>query len=608
MPTKPGISLDGKDMIVRAPSYPSKEVKEELGGRWDRDLKGWRLAPTSLNVLRLLDFYGEDFVRTAPEVIQDLAFEEWGFAGFSDDERARAEQHPAWDTLYPFQREAVEYTFCNPHAASLVGLSPGLGKTAVSVVTADLLDAKRILILAPLTLAKNWKKEIARWEESGRDVKRARAGDREPGPEVTVANHEVIQEVVLRDENGNVTQPEWVTNARKVKQWRDEGLRRTNPKTGKVEPARERITRVRRDYLAIDWDVVITDESILLKNRKAVKTEILKTLVGASNPQVWMLSGSPTSKYRDDLWKQLNIMFPRGFSSYWRFAEFFCVVERGQWGWSIEGDRPEIDLHHYLRDFMFVRSQDEVLPDLPDYIYRPITVEFGQKQRKAFDSMLKDWIIELEDETIEATNWLSQSTRLQQVTSNMGSLPKADGKSFHPRASVKEDLLVDLIGQADVELPMLVWTWYVETTNSIQERLKKEFKDLRIGAVHGTMPTDNKDVAIEAYKDGDLDILVMQMGVGKFGHTFTDTKTVFYHDRSFDSDAWVQSVRRVRRIGLKHRPVLIVPKAENSADELLDANLAGKLRSIAKMTKSDLRDLLKSIQELKFEDTPPSID
>jgi SNF2 family DNA or RNA helicase len=193
------------------------------------------------------------------------------------------------------------------------------------------------------------------------------------------------------------------------------------------------------------------------------------------------------------------------------------------------------------------------------------------------------------------------STRLQQITSNMGSLPKGE-KEFHKRCSIKEDLLVELIQQGDIETPLLVWTWFVETTQAVKERLEKEFKDLRISSVHGAMKAEAKDDAIDAYKDGELDVLVLQMGVGKFGHTFTDTKTVFYHDRSFDSDAWVQSLRRVRRIGLKHRPVLLIPKIENSIDELIDANLAGKLTSIAKMTKSDLAALLKSLGDMEFED------
>lgn len=580
---------------------PDRGLRESertmLGGRRD-GRRTMRLPAASLNALRLRDIYGAEILDSAPEIYRSLADEDWGFTRYTDDERDHAQSHRSWAQLYPFQREAVEYLTCSPHAATLLALSPGLGKSAVSVVGADLIHAERILVLAPVTLTLNWEREFRQWSDDpdGREYHRATARSRAPGATgVTIANHEVIQEVVLRDEDGDVRQPDWVTNARRVKQWRESGPQVTG-KNGRPTWARERVTRVRRDYRDADWDLIIVDESILLKNRRALKTDVLESLVKASpDAHVWMLSGSPIAKYRDDLFRQLQIMAPHVFTSYWRFTEFFCVVERGQWGWSVIGDRADVDLHHYLRDFVFVRSQDEVLEELPDYIYRNITVEPTTKQRKALDSMREDWIIELEDapddQPIVASNWLARLTRLQQATSNLRTLPAETGRQ-RPTSSAKENLLVELIEQREVEPPLLVWTWYIETTASVTDRLTKRFPELRVGMSTGAMSGDVKTGTIEAYRAGELDVLVLQMGVGKFGHTFTNTRTVYYHDRSFDSDAWVQSLRRVRRIGLEHRPVLIVPRVSDSADALVDANLDGKLPSIAELTNSDVRSLL----------------
>lgn len=591
------LEFNGKDLLFVHPSRRTPEVKEDLGGRWDKDLGCWRLPPTSMNVLRLNEYYGVEVLEGAPEEILDLAELPWGFRGFSPDELETAKAHPSWDTLYPHQREGVEYLFCNPHGAALCALSWGLGKGAVATVTADLLEAKKVLILAPLTLAPAWRGEIDRWSSFDRDVKRATSKDRAPGAEVTIANHEVIQEVVLRDEDGEVTQPDWVTNARKVKEWREAGPTKIDPKTRKKVHVRERIVRVRRDYLEAGFDMIVVDESVLLKNRKAVKTNVLSQLRKNGDPFIFLLSGSPTTKHRDDLQRQLQIMFPRGFTSYWRFTEFFCVVDKDGWGWTIEGDRPDRDPHHYLRDFMWVKSQDEALPELPNYIEQHLELEANPDQREALDQMINDWVVELEDEPdekVSASNWLSRTTRLAQITSNLGSLPKPNG-GFYKRSSVKEDVLVDLIERGEIETPLLVWSWYVETTSSIERRLNDEFPELTVGSVVGAMKSEEKDSTIAAYKAGELDVLIMQMGTGKFGHTFTDTRTVFYHDRTFDSDAWIQSLHRVRRIGLKHEPVLIVPKILDSADELFDANLEGKLESVADLTNADLAGLLRSI-------------
>lgn len=596
--------LDDDPGMMRLDAPGLRKTQKQLLGTRERG--GDVILPAcSWNVLRLIDFFGEDAVLDdAPDELWALATQPWGFEPIGGEL-----DHWAWDTLYHFQHEAVEYLISNPHGAALLALSPGLGKSAVATIAADVLEHDRVLVLAPVSLTFNWSREIEKWSNRERDVWLATAKDREPGPTgVTVTNHEVIQEVVLRDEDGNtLTEIELgddengepviakASNAREVKAWIEAGPMKQDPKSGKAKPARERITRVRRDYRDAGWDLIVVDESILLKNRRAKKTDVLASLCKA-NPgaDVWMLSGSPTAKYRDDLFRQLQIMSPRAFSSYWRFAEFFCVVEKGPWGWKILGDRPDVDVHHYLRDYIFVRSQDDVLAELPDYVYRDIDLEATPRQRKALDSMFDDWIAELEDapgEPVVADNFLAQRTRLQQITSNTCALPK-DADTFHTPSSAKEDLLIDLIEQGDIEMPLLIWTWYVETTRRLEDVLTHKFKDLAIGSVVGSDSSDDKIGTIEAYKGGELDVLILQMGVGKFGHTLTDTRTVFYHDRSFDSDAWVQSLKRVRRIGLEHRPVLIVPRIVASADQLIDGNLDGKLRSVADMTNAELAGLL----------------
>lgn len=596
------LSLDKDGTILfEAPRRNAPEIKKELGGRLDKKTGKWKLPPISLNILKLVEYYGENILLDAPEEIVDLHNEPWGFAGFSDEELEKAEAHPRWGDLYGFQKEAVEFFYCNPHAAGLLGLSPGLGKTAVSVVTFDLLALKRVLVLAPLTLAKAWGDEIQAWASDEREVRRATAGDRAPGDRITVTNHEVIQELILKDEDYQTLQPEWITNARKVKEWIQDGPTVENPKTGKKVKARQRIVRVRRDYLNVDWDLIIADESILLKNRKAVKTDVLMTLSkNAKDAWIWELSGAAISKYRDDLYRQMQIMMPRAFPSYWRFAEFFCIVDKDGWGWTIEGDKPNVDAHLYLKDLLFVRSQEEVLPELPKYILQELPLDATPAQRKALDSMFEDWIVEAEDEPdemVEASNWLARMTRLEQITSNMASLPKPSGKGYFPESSATTDALIDKVRNEDVEYPMLVWTWFVETARVVEKRLKKSNKKLRVASVVGPDKTSHKDQAIQDFKDGKLDILVMQMGVGKYGHTFTKTKTVFYHDLTSATDPLLQSLRRVPRIGLKHRPLLIIPKIEDSAYEIIQANLDDKLPSIAKLTKSDLAAALSKAKD-----------
>jgi SNF2 family DNA or RNA helicase len=606
--TRP-LEVDGKDIIVFPPKYPSQEVKDELGGKWDKEHKGWRVAPTALNVQVLVSWYGEEILDGAPTAVRELFTEEWGFPGWyvpgtttpNDHHNAlreRAENHPKWNDLYPFQRVAVEYLCTNPHRGALLALSPGLGKTPVSAVAMDVLNCTRVLVLAPLTLARNWIAEMDTWSCEYRSMSRATAAEKDPKTEFVVTNFETLFEAIFRDENGNVV--DVPGGPRKQKEWIDAGPKKIAP-NGKRVPARERIVQARKSYASQDWDLVLVDESILFKNRKAVKVGVVQQLAKFSN-QVWLLSGSPTSKYRDDLFPQLQTIMPRGFTSYWRFAEMFTVVERGKWGWDIVGDRPGVDVHSLLRDFLFARDQSEVLPDLPDYIYRPIALNLNAEQARAHRSMNDEWIAKVEaamqGDEVKAPNRLAQMTRLQQITSNTVNLTKDDGKAY-PNSSAKEDALVDLIANEEVETPLLVWVNYVPTGESYKARIEKEFKDLSVAFVHGDATTTSRKAqredTLQSFKDGNLDVLIMQYKVGKFGHTFTQTRTVYYADRSWDADDIVQSLRRVRRIGLTHSPVLIVPRCPGTIDDLVEKILEGKLTSISNVSNADLIELLRSL-------------
>jgi SNF2 family DNA or RNA helicase len=603
------LEVDGKDILVFPPKYPSTEVKEELGGRWDKERKGWRVAPTSFNVQVLVSWYGSEILEGAPDPVVDLYKEEWGFPGWyipgtttpnghHDDLRKRAESHPKWNELFPFQRVAVEYLCCNPHRGGLLALSPGLGKTPVSVVAMDILQCNKVLVLAPLTLARNWIAETDKWSRTFRSMSRATAAEKDPKTEFVVTNFETLFEAIFRDEDGIVV--DVPGGPKKQKEWIEAGPKKVAP-NGKRVPARERIVQARKTYASVDWDLIIVDESILFKNRKAVKVGVVQQLAKFSH-QIWLLSGSPTSKFRDDLFPQLQTIMPRGFTSYWRFADQFCIVEKGRWGWDITGDRPGVDLHAMLKDFLFARDQSEVLPDLPDYIYRPLALNLNSEQRRAHETMTDQWIAMVEQseegDEVKAPNRLAQMTRLQQITSNTVNLTKEDGKAY-PNSSAKEDALVELIRNEDVATPLLVWVNYVPTGESYKQRLLKEFKDLNVEFVHGDATTDKKKAArediLQSFKDGNLDVLIMQYKVGKFGHTFTQTRTVYYADRSWDADDIVQSLRRVRRIGLTHSPVLIVPRCPGTIDDVVEQILEGKLTSISEVSNADLVELLRSL-------------
>jgi SNF2 family DNA or RNA helicase len=429
----------------------------------------------------------------------------------------------------------------------LLALSPGLGKTLVSIASAWIRGFKRVLVIAPLALVPNWCEEIEKW----------------------YGQYDKEVEVVKVHGSGPPEDPSWVV---------------TN-----YDTITNRLPLYQRP-----WDLVICDESVLLKTRKGPdKKKKNRTQKIASlrehTKHLWLLSGSPTTRYADDLYAQFNAMFPGDFSSYWRFAEAYCYVNKGEWGTEITGTRRNINLQREFKDIMFVRHQKDVLPDLPDLLFNTLQVPLAPHQRRYFETMLNDFIIELENgDEIKVNSRIAQLTRLQQIVSHPVNLGLQAG-------SAKLETLIELLELGEIPTPCILWTHWRETGAHACDRLRDA--GYKVGLVRGD--TKNPQETIALFKANKLDILVLSLTVGRYGHTLINAQSMVYFDRTFDSDSYLQSLGRVHRIGLDHSTYVLTLHASKTTDDLIRDNLAGKILSVAKITNADLAMLLRSLDKGK---------
>jgi hypothetical protein len=361
----------------------------------------------------------------------------------------------------------------------------------------------------------------------------------------------------------------------------------------------------------LEWDLIIYDESVLLKNRKAKRTTAHRTLARAAD-RVIEASGSPITHDNSDAWAQMN-MEPDYFSSFWRFAEETCVITESDWSkYNIEGSRHDFHMRDEFPDMMFVRAQEDVFDELPENIFEDIELPLTKRQQKAHDDILADWLHVLEDapdKRVEVTAVIAMLTRLQQVTSNLYNL-ETTGETW-PDESTKADFICQDLRVGDIEWPSLVWVHHRPGAHALLKRLQKMSKSKKNGdamygkkvdLVLGGMKKGEADRIISEYKAGEVDVLLLGIGVGKYGHTLANSRTIYIYDKTWDSDAWFQMLHRfggARAVlaGYKHRPVVKTLRCRNTVDDFIELNLAGKLPAMADMTGADLSKILRSLGE-----------
>lgn len=497
----------------------------QLGATYLPKTDEWSLPPICSSIEQLKRSFGDSLVIDHQSLDRDGYLPPFGF---KTDYNPNLE-----DRLFPYQKDAVQFLINSPHHGAILALSPGLGKTFTTIGAARILQARRILVVSPLSLVFNWISEIWKWDNT-------------------------------HAQNCYRTVPD------------GDGWFVTNYET---------VVRLKKEYLEQRFDLIIIDESIMVKNRKATRS---KTMLAMSRQakRTWLLSGSPVSKYADDLYMQLAIVEPRYFKSFWRFANTYCFIEKTIWGDKISGTRPTIDFRWEFRDLMFVRNQRQVLPDLPNVLFEDYALQMEPDQKAMYQAMSKEFILELESGDLTAATKVSQLIRLQQIVS----CPNV----FIPSVkSCKIKALDTLIDTQVLPLPAIIWVNFKQTAENLYKDLVDHHPELTVQIITG----DSVDRAsvFTAFQDGLVDVLILSIGVGKYGLTLTTAKSAVYYDKTFDGDAYLQSIARIHRIGLTHVPVIFTLKVPGTTDTLIEMNLMGKMQSIHAISNNDLKLLLKGL-------------
>lgn len=526
------------DEIVVTPTLGLLPELKEIGARWDPRGRTWRMAACRMNAVALAEVIGEHGLDVPPPVPAEIS-----------DGR-----------LFSWQRPLAGRLVSAPRGQIVVA-TPGLGKTAISIVAADqAVPDDQVVVVAPAPLLRNWRREIKYWAKD---------------PTAYVFQGTKIDWDAVRAAR-------WL-----IVSWQVLALHQDWFVTDRGDP----------------WKLWIMDESVMGKSRRSTFSMAVRggTRRGKVDPltgkkktadkrwenlragidRVWLLSGSPTTRYADDLYSQLAMVWPAAFRSYWRFAERYCVIEENRWSpgpGTVVATRRDRDAKADNSDLVIVLNQEAVL-DLPEFLPEAVDVELGGRQLQAYRDMERGFVAQLgSGRELVADTKMSQLVYLQQIVSYW------DGES------AKHDAVRDLIVGGAYDRPILVWTHWREAADALTGMLS----DAGVRTIHvrGGESQTRQDAGIEAYKAGDYDVMVLSLGVGKFGHTLTNTRTVIYVDKTWNADDYYQSLRRVRRIGLTERPVLVSVRAPGTVDELVEMNLEGKVEGISRMTNADLKELL----------------
>ena len=335
-------------------------------------------------------------------------------------------------------------------------LDMGLGKTVISLTAiADLLfdsfEAHRILVVAPLRVARDtWPAEISKWQHLKHltyavavgTIKERKAA-LSAGADITIINRENLGWLI--DSSG----------------------------------------------YEFDYDMVIIDELSSFKNHQSKRFQSLMK-VRPKIKRIIGLTGTPSSNGLMDLWAEFKLLdFGERlgrFITHYRNNYFIPDKRNGEIIYSYKPmPYAEDAIYRKISDITISMKSTEHL-QMPELITSQYEVQLSEEEEQRYEELKADFILELPEGEITAANAASLTGKLSQLAN--GAIYDDEGNivEFHDR---KLDALEDIIESANGK-PLLVAYWFKHDL----QRIKKRFDVREIKTSKDIIDWNNGDIPV----------------------------------------------------------------------------------------------------------------
>ena len=430
---------------------------------------------------------------------------------------------------HDYQRFAADYIISHPISAILLGC--GLGKTSIALTAIDEMLHDRFLIrkalvVAPIRVCQNsWPDELRKWDHL-RDIRWALAVGTQA--ERLAALRENAELTIINREN-----LAWLIE--------DSGV-------------------------PFDFDLVVLDELSSFKNWQSKRYRAFMK-VRPRIKRVVGMTGTPSSNGLIDLFAEYRCLdmgerLGRFIGKY--RDEFFAPDRRN--GSIVYSYRvlpgAEEEIYRRIGDITISMKTTDYL-DMPELVTSEYSVALDEEERKQYDAMKQDLLLQLPEGEVTAANAAALSGKLSQLS---GGAVYADDGSVTVIHSKKLDALEDIVEGANGS-PLLVAYWYRHELERISERLSS----LHIPFARLDRPED-----IRRWNAGEIPVALIHPASAGHGLNLQQGgSTIVWYSLPWSLELYTQTVDRLFRQGQQAETVSVI---HITAKDTIDGRIVKALK------------------------------
>lgn len=348
-------------------------------------------------------------------------------------------------------------------------------------------------------------------------------------------------------------------------------------------------------FLRNGKSMIIVDESSVIKNPKAQQTRAVLKLAKFSTYRL-ILNGTPVTQGPLDLWSQCLFLSRDAlpYNSYTSFKHQFAQTVMMPMGTrsfeKIVGYKNLPELEEAIKPFS-IRLEKKDCLDLPEKMYRKMSVPLTPEQTKVYDSIRYEQMCILEAEEketgkVSVPSVLAVLTKLQQVTCGF---VIDDESKIHELPNNRITYMLNSLGEAPPKT--VIWSTYRYPIVMIMAALEKAYGKCAL-EYHGGIDQQVRTANIAQFQnDPDIRFMVCSYA-GARGITLHSASNVIYFANNYSLDKRLQSEDRTHRIGQKNSCLYTDLFTPDTVDMAILRALQSKKELANTVVTSDWRAIL----------------
>ena len=452
-----------------------------------------------------------------------------------------------WTGRYtPFDHQKITSSFLSLRRRAFCFNEQGTGKTASVIWAADYLMkrklVKRVLVLCPLSIMKSaWQQDVFKFAmHRACSVAYGSAAQRgkiiRVGAEFVVINFDGVATVI-------------------------------------------------DEIMAGGFDLIVVDEASAYKTATTNRWKILNRIVKATNPRVWMLTGTPAAQSPLDAYGLARMLDTPKCPKYFAPFRESVMMKVTQFKWAPKPHATNV-VHEMLQPAIRFEKKDCL--DLPPVTHIEREVELTPQQKKYYNQLKSQLLIEAAGEEVSAVNAATKVNKLLQISG--GAVYTDDGQVLEFDVSNRLTAVLEVINETSNKV--LVFVPFTHTINLLVARLEKE--GISCDVISGKVnPNKRSDIVARFQANPEPKVLVIQPQAASHGLTLTAADTIIWYAPVTSVETYLQANARIDRPGQKNAMTVVHIKG-SEVESRLYTMLRGNITNHEKLV--DLyRDILDTV-------------